>query len=136
MKRIAVYSSLYMKVVISPFLNPGHAKLRNRGQKFWDWVKPDIHCRYKDERAADGSMINVQVRTAASGAIELFVGVYTTNGMMLFEDSYSSPLGQTMTQAMEWGFENAYAFLASSSVALTAINKKGALPRAPARGSK
>lgn len=128
-----MYSSLYMKVVISPFLNPGQAKLRDRGQKFWDWVKPDIHCRYKDERAADGSMINVQVRTAASGAIELFVGVYTTNGAMLFEESYNAPLGQTMTLAMEWGLEKAHSFLASSSVALTAINKTGALPKAAAR---
>lgn len=81
-------------------------------------------------------MINVQVRTAANGAIELFVGVYTTNGAMLFEESYNVPLNQTMTQAMEWGFENAHSFLASSSVALTAIKKTGALPRLSARSPK
>lgn len=110
--------------------------MRDRGQKFWDWVKPDIHCRYRDEKAADGSMINVQVRTAAIGSIELFVGVYDRNGSMLFEESYEAIIGQTMTQAMELGIEKARSFLKSSSPALSAARKSEALPRETARRPK
>ncbi|MFW0758995.1 hypothetical protein ACN1C3_30495 [Pseudomonas sp. H11T01] len=81
--------------------------MRNRGQKYWDWADPELHSRTHDSRLSDGTLINVQVRLSKAGVTQLFFGIYDKEGTMLFEESFDSRLGETMTQAMEWGLAKA-----------------------------
>lgn len=79
--------------------------MRIRGNIYWSWVDPAIHVRSVDERAADGTLLNVLVRMSAQGTVQLFIGVYGFKGVMLFEESFDERSGETMTQAMTWGLE-------------------------------
>jgi hypothetical protein len=98
-----LYYSGYWPVVIHTFYCYGRKKMRNRGQKFWDWADPELHSRSHDTRLSDGTLINVQVRLSKAGVTQLFFGIYDKEGTMLFEESFDSRPGETMTQAMEWG---------------------------------
>lgn len=85
--------------------------MRQRGQKFWDWSREQLHARDHDERLIDGTSINVQVRHSPTHGVQLFVGVYAANNAMLLEEFYESRVGETMTQAAEWGNSRAHAFV-------------------------
>jgi hypothetical protein len=105
--------------------------MRQRGQKFWDWSKEQLHVRDHDERLSDGTSINIQVRHSPAQGVQLFVGVYAANNAMLFEEIYESRVGETMTQAAEWGASRAHAFIDSQpgGVRRTAGMKPESLPR-------
>lgn len=81
--------------------------MRNRGKVFWDWADAALHTRSVDERQPDGTLLNVQVRMSLLGRTELFVGVYGTNGKMLFEETPDSLPGETMTHALARGLDRA-----------------------------
>lgn len=83
--------------------------MRQRGQKFWDWSREDLHVRDYDERLRHGMSINIQVRHSPAHGVQLFVGVYAADDAMLFEEFYESRVGETMTQAAEWGTARAHA---------------------------
>lgn len=110
--------------------------MRNRGKIYWDWADPTLHVRSRDERLPDGTLLNVLVRMSPQGAVQLFVGVYGVKGMMLFEESYDSRPGETMTKAGEWGLEKARE-QAPKVVGVSAKTAKPEkLPRAGSRQSK
>ncbi|MEW5697617.1 hypothetical protein [Pseudomonas synxantha] len=100
-----------------------------RGRTFWTWANPHLHCRTKDERLADGSQVNVQVRTSSTGAVQLFLGLYAPKGIMIFEESFDSRPGQTMTQAMEWGISRAKELWDTSKEKTLNTRKFSKLPR-------
>ena len=77
--------------------------MRNRGQIYWNWANADLHCRNHDERLESGVLLNIQVRLSITNQTQLFYGVYEKSGLMVFEDSYLERIGQTMSQALEWG---------------------------------
>lgn len=81
--------------------------MRNRGKVYWEWADPVLHVRSKDERLPDGTLLNVLVRMSPFGEVQLFVGVYGVKGTLIFEESYDSRPGETMTRAMAWGLERA-----------------------------
>lgn len=85
--------------------------MRNRGQIFWEWADPDLHFRNFDERLADGSLINIQVRTSKAKQTQLFLGIYTHDGSMLLEEGYLDCEGQTMTAATTWALLRARTWL-------------------------
>lgn len=89
--------------------------MRTRGSIYWGWADPEIHFRNKDERLSDGTLLNVQVRTSKAGDVQLFLGVYGEAGTMLLEEAFDSRPGETMTQAMSWGFERAKEFVAMTN---------------------
>ncbi|MGS0546651.1 hypothetical protein [Pseudomonas sp. Y5-11] len=93
--------------------------MRIRGSVYWKWVNPEIHVRNKDDRLSDGTLLNVQVRTSKTGETQLFLGVYGQRGAMLLEEAFDSRPGETMTQAMAWGFERANEFVAMTRQSVT-----------------
>ena len=106
--------------------------MRKRGSIYWGWANPEIHFRNKDERLPDGTLLNVQVRTSKTGQTQLFVGVYGQGGIMLLEEAFDSRPGETMTQAMAWGFDRANEFVAMTCQSVP-MSKSERLPR---RGSR
>lgn len=49
--------------------------MRIRGQVFWSWADPTLHCRTHEETLSDGTLIDVQVRLSRTGATQMFIGV-------------------------------------------------------------
>lgn len=77
--------------------------MRQRGERYWAWADPTLHCRTHDETLDDGTMINVQVRLSATGITQMFIGVYASSGVSLFEEATDSRPGESMTRALAWG---------------------------------
>lgn len=77
--------------------------MRRRGQGYWKWADPQLHCRAHDETLDDGSIIDVQVRLSRTGSTQLFIGVYAPSGMAILEEAFDSRPGESMTTAMAWG---------------------------------
>jgi len=77
--------------------------MRVRGDIYWSWADPNLHHRTHEETLDDGTFIDVQVRLARTGATQLFIGVYASDGRSLFEESFNSRPGESMTRAMAAG---------------------------------
>ncbi|APV41825.1 hypothetical protein PFAS1_21675 [Pseudomonas frederiksbergensis] len=101
--------------------------MSRRGEKYWSWYGPDLHCRIHEERLENGLLIDIQVRLTNDGDTQLFVGVYE-EGAMLFEDAYLSRPGETMTQAMNWGVQRAMEFVETLNAPAKPSQPEG-LPR-------
>ncbi|WP_104698506.1 hypothetical protein [Pseudomonas syringae group genomosp. 3] len=101
--------------------------MRVRGQVFWEWANPLLHSRSSEFRLQDRGTANVQVRTSSAGSIQLFIGIYCPNGAMLFEESFDTRPGQTMTQASAWGMEKAKVWLESHAAELSSVGKTNML---------
>lgn len=81
--------------------------MRMRGDVFWDWADPSLHHRDHDETLDDGTSIDVQVRLSRTGSTQMFIGVYGPSGRTVYEESFDSRPGETMTTAMAWGVDKA-----------------------------
>ncbi|WP_422422141.1 hypothetical protein [Pseudomonas sp. GZD-222] len=81
--------------------------MRTRGGKYWGWADPALHSRSHEEAFADGRTIDVQVRLSRTGATQLFIGVYSTSGMAIYEEAYDSRPNESMSRALAWGVETA-----------------------------
>ncbi|WP_313600800.1 hypothetical protein [Pseudomonas sp.] len=79
----------------------------NRGIVFWEWADPTLHSRSITERLGDGRLIDVQVRMSAQWDVQLFIGVYESNGALVFEEAFQSRPGETMSKALVWGVARA-----------------------------
>lgn len=77
--------------------------MRQRGERYWAWADPSLHCRTHDETLDDGTTIDVQVRLSIEGRTQMFIGVYASNGTSLFEEVCDSRPGESMTRALAWG---------------------------------
>ncbi|WP_446437125.1 hypothetical protein [Pseudomonas sp. 910_23] len=109
--------------------------MRNRGCVYLDWIDPALHARSVDERQADGTLLNVQVRLSLLGRTQLFIGVYGAKGAMISEEAFDSLPGQTMTQALAWGLGQAR-LKAPANSAINTITKPHPLPRRGSRQGK
>lgn len=110
--------------------------MRTRGAVYWDWADPMLHVRSVDERLPDGTLLNVLVRMSTSGEVQLFVGVYTVNGVMLFEEAFYERPGETMTKAMDWGLKRAKEQAPNSTNQPAERAGARRLPRAGSRQAK
>ncbi|WP_392889771.1 hypothetical protein ACF6ZU_00360 [Pseudomonas migulae] len=108
--------------------------MRERGEKYWDWADPELHCRIHEERLKNGLLIDVQVRLSNTGDTQLFVGVYEQKGEMLFEEAFFSRPGETMTQASDWGVQRAMEFV--DTLNIPESWRPEALPRKVSRQSE
>jgi hypothetical protein len=88
--------------------------MRKRGQKFWEWADPDLHVRNHDEHYAGECFINIQARTSRERQTQIFLGIYGSKGTILLEESYWDCKGQSMSAAITWARQRAYAFLQAS----------------------
>lgn len=88
--------------------------MRIRGKVYWGWANPDLHFRNHDERLDCGTLINIQVRVSTQGVTQVFLGVYGDKGLMMLEEAYDDCKGLTMTAAMTWALERAYAWVSDA----------------------
>lgn len=109
--------------------------MRNRGKVYWDWANPAINTRTVNERMADGTLLDVQVRMSVFWETQLFIGVYAQKGMTLFEEAFDSRPGETMTMALEWGLHRAREMSPAGTI-LPEKGKAEALPRSGSRQKK
>ena len=77
--------------------------MRIRGEVFWEWADPTLHHRTHDEELKDGTVIDVQVRLSRTGTTQMFIGVYSPNGLAIHEEAFDSRPGESMTRALAWG---------------------------------
>jgi hypothetical protein len=91
----------------------------NRGSCYRKWADAQLQCQTYGEHLCNGATIEVQARLSATGATQLFIGVYADTGAALIEVSYDNRPGESMTRAMLWGTLQART-LAQSGV--TAMN--------------
>jgi len=77
--------------------------VRKRGDVYWNWADPQLHTRTHEETLDDGTTIDVEVRLSRLGGTQMFIGVYGSQGMALFEEAFESRPHETMTRAMAWG---------------------------------
>ncbi|WP_081501783.1 hypothetical protein [Pseudomonas sp. GM60] len=77
--------------------------MRLRGNIFWEWSDPELHCRTHDETLNDGSHIDVQVRLSRTGETQMFIGIYAPDGMALHKVAVDSHPGESMTRVLAWG---------------------------------
>jgi hypothetical protein len=77
--------------------------MRIRGEVFWQWADPTLHHRAHDETLGDGAHIDVQVRLSRTGNTQMFIGVYSPNGLAIHEEAFDSRPGESMTRALAWG---------------------------------
>ncbi|KAA0983265.1 MULTISPECIES: hypothetical protein [unclassified Pseudomonas] len=104
--------------------------LKQRKRVFWEWSDSSLHCRCHDGLLNDGGQMDVQVRTSATGAVQLFVGAYFGSGEMMFEEYYKSRPGETMTQALEWGVNRAMILTSTKLIPLPSTARLGVYRRA------
>lgn len=76
--------------------------MRQRGECYWAWADPSLHCRTHDETLDDGTTIDVQVRLSKEGSTQMFIGVYASGGMSLFEKACDTRPGESMSRALAW----------------------------------
>ena len=81
--------------------------MRRRGQGYWNWADPRLHCRTHDETLGDGTVIDVQVRLSRTGGTQMFIGIYAPSGMAIHEEGFDSRPGESMTRALAWGVDYA-----------------------------
>lgn len=77
--------------------------MRIRSDVFWAWADPTLHHRTHDETLDDGTSIDVQVRLSRTGTTQMFIGVYASSGMAIYEEAFDSRPGESMTRSMAWG---------------------------------
>ncbi|WP_085717728.1 hypothetical protein [Pseudomonas sp. B28(2017)] len=77
--------------------------IKQRQRVFWDWADCQLHSRSQGVVCGNGIQVDVQVRTSREGTVQLFIGGYEPNGLMVFEEYYKERSGETMTVALNWG---------------------------------
>ncbi|QGW77781.1 hypothetical protein GPJ81_14175 [Pseudomonas alkylphenolica] len=84
--------------------------MRIRGSMYRDW--DDTQCDYitHEETVGSGGMIEVKARCSSTGGTQLFIGVYTSDGVGVLEIAYDSR-PETLTEALAWGVAQARKFI-------------------------
>lgn len=60
--------------------------MRLRGGQCWAWADCKLPSKSHNESLSHGVEIEVQARLSRSGETQLFIGVYTQNGVMTAEE--------------------------------------------------
>ncbi|ABY97131.1 hypothetical protein NPS59_12615 [Pseudomonas putida] len=77
--------------------------MRIRGDTYWAWADPELHCRTHSEKLDSGFTIDVQVRLSRLGVTQLFIGLYGPKGLSLHEEAHTDRPSESMTTALIWG---------------------------------
>lgn len=97
--------------------------MMRRGSRYWLWADCELHCRSHDEVLSDGTVIDVQTRVSRKGRTQLFLGVYSKDGLPLFEEAHDELPNDTMTTALAWGVGRARAKAAGNLVQTTSTSE-------------
>lgn len=92
--------------------------MKLRGDIFWEWADPELHCRTHDETLNDGTHIDVQVRLSRTSETQMFIGIYAPDGMALLEMAVDSHPGESMTRVLAWGVGRARQLAAGDGPAI------------------
>lgn len=90
--------------------------MRHRGGEYWAWADWRLHSRAHDEMLSDGTQIDVQVRLSRKAKTQLFIGVYTKEGRLQFEELYPALDSMTMEDALVLGVDRARALATGTNV--------------------
>ncbi|KXK72537.1 MULTISPECIES: hypothetical protein [Pseudomonas] len=77
--------------------------MKRRGETYRKWCDPILHHQIHEETLGTGTCLEVQTRLSRTGATQLFIGVYSTDGSVLYERIYDQRAGETMRRALLWG---------------------------------
>lgn len=92
--------------------------MKYRGKHYWAWAEAPLMSRSHEETLDSGETLDVQVRLSRIGATQLFIGVYSGAGALMFEETYDSRPGESMTRAMNWGTARARLLASESSTSV------------------
>lgn len=81
--------------------------MENRGAEFRKWSATEIECMRHLESLGPGVQIEVLSRLSWEICTQLFVGVYTAEGLRIHEQYYDNRDGEHLSQALEWGLRQA-----------------------------
>lgn len=83
--------------------NWGGDDMRRRGIAYaaWEDIRP-VALRY-DEDFGSGLALEVRVRASATGATQLFIGLYNSEHPRPFEEYYPCLIGKTIDHALSLG---------------------------------
>jgi len=84
-----------------------------------DWEDSQLKSITHEETVESGSTIDVEARLSSAGTTQLFIGVYSSDGVAVIEIAYDSRPGETVTQALAWGVDQARGFVSMDSTFLT-----------------
>lgn len=76
-----------------------------RTQVYFDWAAIRDSHYSREEVLVNGALVQILTRLVGDGVIQLFVGVYTSEGKPIFEDFTSDVQNMTMDQAIAWGLD-------------------------------
>jgi hypothetical protein len=76
-----------------------------------DWEDPRLEYVTHEEVVGSGSTIEVQARRSSAGVTQLFIGVYSSDGVGVLEVAYDARPGETVTEALAWGVARARGFI-------------------------
>lgn len=88
----------------------------HRGGEYWAWADCLLDSRAHYEMLSDGTQIDVQVRLSRKAETQLFIGVYTKEGRLQFEEFHPALDSMTMEDALVLGFDRARALAAGTDV--------------------
>lgn len=90
--------------------------MRHRGGEYWAWADCLLNSWTHDEMMSDGTQIDVQTRLSRKAETQLFIGGYTKEGRMLFEEFYPALDSMTMAHALVMGVDRARALATGTHV--------------------
>lgn len=77
--------------------------MKKRGDTYREWHDPILHHHVHEETLDTGACLEVQARLSRTGATQLFIGVYRTDGSVVYENAYDQRPGESVSRALEWG---------------------------------
>lgn len=81
--------------------------MRKRGATYWSWSDVELCSMQHTEIISGGGHIDVQARLSRSEVVQLFIGVYATDGRCLFEEYFPLMRDAQMSTALAWGIAEA-----------------------------
>lgn len=98
--------------------------MRSRGEIYWLWADAELSHQAHIETLPQGLTLEILVRFSRQRLVQLFMGVYRTDGRRLFEEYHDRCDAKTLSRAMLWGLHRARV-LASGQ----AVSRRDSLPR-------
>jgi hypothetical protein len=81
--------------------------MRHRGAKFWLWLNKQLPVKTYEDALNDGRQIEVQARITLEGMTQVFIGIYDSRGVVVYEDFQDRSFREPLVSALRWGASRA-----------------------------
>lgn len=81
--------------------------MRQRGEKYWEWIDSQQHSRCHAEELSNGMEFDVEVRLSPMGAIQVFLGLYHKTGEAIIEEYEKCSGAESLSEALLNGVDRA-----------------------------